>query len=306
VEWIAGHRNAAVSLGYVLPSDALRPYITTYYLTEIAAEAEPVSDMLHPEGGNIRLTLDGSMSGSIGPGELAPMPNFAGIGPTSMGAPFTLAPGRYWGIGLLPLGWARFVDAPAASRADSIADAHSDAAYAAFGPLPALMAPLAGDCEAEIAVIDAHMLKLLAQRPALDEERIMAAHTALIDPEVHTVGQLTERVGISIRSLERMAAAVFGFQPKLLLRRQRFLRSLAQFMLDPSLAWLETLDWQYYDQAHFIRDFRRFMGTTPSAYAREPHPIMLAAAHVRSRAAGKAMQVLHDPADDAGGADPLR
>jgi len=306
VEWIAGHRNTAVSLGYVLPSEALRPYITTYYLTEIAAGAEPVADILHPEGGNIRIALDGFMAGSIGPGELVPMPDFAGIGPTSMGAPFALAPGRYWGIGLLPLGWARFVDAPAAGRADSIADALRDEAYGAFRPLRALLAPVAGDCEAEIAVIDAHMLGLLTQRPALNEERIMAAHTALIDPAVNSVAQLTDRLGISTRSLERLAAAVFGFSPKLLLRRQRFLRSLAQFMLDPSLAWLDTLDWQYYDQAHFIRDFRRFMATTPGAYAREPHPIMLAAAHVRSRTAGQVMQVLHDPADEANTPDPLR
>ena len=306
MEWISGHRNAAVSLGYVLPSDALRPYITTYYLTEIAAGADPVTDMLHPEGGNIRITLDGSMAGSIGSGEFKPLPDFAGIGPTSMGAPFALAPGRYWGVGLLPLGWARFVDAPAAARADSIADALRDDAYAAFRPLRARIASVAGDLQAEMAAIDAHMLGLLAQRPALNEERIAAAHSALIDPGVDSVGKLTERLGISTRSLERMAAAVFGFPPKLLLQRQRFLRSLAQFMLDPSLAWLETLDWQYYDQAHFIRDFRRFMGTTPSAYAREPHPIMLAAAHVRSRTAGKVMQVLHDPADDAPAPDPLR
>ena len=306
MEWISGHRNAAVSLGYVLPSDALRPYITTYYLTEIAAGADPVVDMLHPEGGNLRIALDGSMAGSIGPGELEPMPEFAGIGPTSMGAPFALAPGRYWGIGLLPLGWARFVDTPAAARADTIADALRDDAYAPFRPLHARLAAVAGDLQAEMAAIDAHMLGLLSQRAASGEERIAAAHTALIDPAVNAVGQLTERLGISTRSLERIAAAVFGFTPKLLLQRQRFLRSLAQFMLDPSLAWLDTLDWQYYDQAHFIRDFRRFMGTTPSAYAREPHPIMLAAAHVRSRTAGKAMQVLHDPADDAAAPDPLR
>ena len=187
-----------------------------------------------------------------------------------------------------------------------VADALRDDAYAAFRPLRARIAAVAGDLQAEMAAIDAHMLGLLAQRPALNEERIGAAHTALIDPAVNSVGQLTERLGISTRSLERIAAAVFGFSPKLLLQRQRFLRSLAQFMLDPSLAWLETLDWQYYDQAHFIRDFRRFMGTTPSAYAREPHPIMLAAAHVRSRTAGKVMQVLHDPADDAAAPDPLR
>ena len=61
-------------------------------------------------------------------------------------------------------------------------------------------------------------------------------------------------------------------------RRQRFLRSLSQYMLDPSLRWLGTLDWQYHDQSHFVRDFRRFMGMSPSAYAKLDKPLLTAAA----------------------------
>ena len=75
------------------------------------------------------------------------------------------------------------------------------------------------------------------------------------------------------------------------------MRSLAQFMLDPSLAWIDTLDGQYVDQAHFIRDFRRFMDATPSAYAAAPHPVLWAAAEARTAVAGKPMQVLQLQSD---------
>ena len=88
------------------------------------------------------------------------------------------------------------------------------------------------------------------------------------------VAALGKRLGVGDRSLERLCGRYFGFPPKLLLRRQRFLRSLAQFMLDPRRTWSKALDGQYYDQAQFVRDFRSFMGMTPSEYADTPHPIL--------------------------------
>ena len=106
---------------------------------------------------------------------------------------------------------------------------------------------------------------------------------------------MAERLAMSSRSFERLSLRAFGFAPKLLLRRQRFLRSMAQFMLDPSLTWISTLDWHYVDQAHFVRDFRRFMGMNPSSYAALEHPVMSAAARARAAAAGAAVQALHSP-----------
>ncbi len=67
-------------------------------------------------------------------------------------------------------------------------------------------------------------------------------------------------------------------------------------MLDPSLTWLNTLDWRYHDQAHFTRDFRRFMTMSPREYARLDHPVLRAAAFARAQAAGEAVQGLHNPA----------
>jgi AraC-like DNA-binding protein len=278
-----------------LPAPELRPYITTYYQTVVAPDCAPfVEDYLHPEWGNVRFTGDGAMTGAVGRAPLQTMDRAVAAGPTSFATRFRLVPGRYWGIGLLPLGWARFVAARAGERADRLADVAADDALAAFRPLIDTLFAGPPDRAAEARQIDALMLSLLA-RPAREEERIKAVHAALVDPAVSTVAQLSARSGLPVRSLERIAKNVFGFAPKLLLRRQRFLRSLAQFMLDPSLAWLETMDDHYHDQAQFIRDFHRFMGMTPSAYARLPHPILAAATHARMAAAGEALQVLNRP-----------
>lgn len=127
------------------------------------------------------------------------------------------------------------------------------------------------------------------------EAAILEVHAALVDPDTLTVTDIAARVGMTVRSLERLSRRAFGFPPKLLLRRQRYLRSLARFMMDPSRNWLGMLDCTYLDQSHFVRDFRRFMGMSPSEYARAPKPLLTAAAQARMAAASQAVQGLHAP-----------
>lgn len=288
----------AVAVRFFMPDPALRPYISTYYLTEVALpEGERIEDRLHPEWANVRFLGNPGWLGAIGDAPLTPLPPVVAVGPTSHATRFSTGTTRAWGIGLLPLGWARFVDAAALDYVDRFVDAATDPAFAAFAGLNGQLFAGSPEAAGEAATIDAFMLAKLATRPlASDKARIVAAHAGLLNTAVTSVSALALRLDMSARSLERLSLRAFGFSPKLLLRRQRFLRSLAQFMLDPSLRWISTLDWQYVDQAHFVRDFQRFMGMSPSRYAALDHPIMSAAAKARMAAAGEAVQVLHQPA----------
>lgn len=287
----------AVTVRFFMPCAALAPYVTTYYLTEVhVAPGRVVQDWLHPEWANVRFTKTPCWQAAIGSDPMREPAPLIGTGPTSQAAQFITGPARIWGIGLLPQGWARLCNGDAAAQADRFCDASVEPAYAAFVPLLDNVFGDEPDPAAEVERIDAHLRGLLDTRPPADDEpRIRAAHAALLDHEVASVGELAERLGLSPRSLERLSLKAFGFSPKLLLRRQRFLRSLAQFMLDPSLTWIKTLDWQYVDQAHFVRDFKRFMGMSPSAYAQLDHPVLRPAARARAAAAGAAMQALHRP-----------
>lgn len=288
----------AVSVRFFMPSPALVPYITTYYLVEARLpDGEGlVEDWLHPEWGNLRISRSGHWQAAIGADPLVDAPRMIASGPTSYCAHFTMGHGRCWGIGLLPAGWARFVDAPADAHSDRYCDAASTPDFAALSGLIDCVDESGADPAAEAARFDAWFRDLLERRrPSPAEQRIQHAHALLLDQEVGTVADMSEHLGISPRSLERLSLRAFGFAPKLLLRRQRFLRSLAQFMLDPSLAWIRTLDSQYVDQAHFVRDFKRFMTMSPSAYAALDHPVLRAAARARAAATGHAVQVLHRP-----------
>ncbi|MEO0462293.1 MAG: helix-turn-helix domain-containing protein [Pseudomonadota bacterium] len=286
----------AITIRFALPSAKLRPFVTTYYLTEAkTGAAEPqLEDYLHPEWPNLRFMAPGWSRFAISDAPLAPSPGFAVTGPTSKATRFQIGTGRSWGIGLLPLGWATLFDAPAGDYADKGVDGRTDPAFAGLSALADALQTKRGFAE-DVALIEAHLSALITTVPN-HATAISAINAALVDPEMASAAQLAEAVGMNLRSLERLSRRAFGFPPKLLLRRQRFLRSLSQFMLDPSLKWLSTLDYQYHDQAHFVRDFKRFMGMTPGAYAKLEKPMLIAAARARMEIAGQAVQGLHDPA----------
>lgn len=284
-----------VRVRFCPPPEPLRRYFTTFYLVEVdTAEGGLIADCLHPEWGNLRLHQGTTPSARTRTGSTLAGSTFAVTGPTSQSVDFTIGTTRMWGIGLLPLGWARFVGQPASDYADRLVDGHVDPAFAPFAPLARSLYGQERDPDAEFRRIAAHFLSRLAETGP-DEPRIVTLHGAIVDPEARDVADLCERTGMAQRTLERLSRRHFGFPPKLLLRRQRFLRSLAQFMLDPSQKWIKAMDGQYHDQAQFVRDFRQFMGVAPRAYAARPKPILGAIAVERARFAGHAVQALDGP-----------
>lgn len=288
--------NDCVTLRFYLPPEDLRPFFTTIYLLEIGqgAACAEVEDRLHPEWANLRLIPGSSISAAIGADELAQAPRVVMTGPTSYATRFVAKPGKSWGIGILPLGWTRLTNAPACDYADRHVDVMAESDFLRLRALEDLL----DDGEMEPQRHRDRIVEVLrdAISPASSREpEIVRLELALVDPTIHTVAELADSAGMSLRSTERMCLSVFGFPPQLLLRRQRFLRSLAQFMLDPTLKWINALDSHYHDQAHFVRDFKRFMGMSPSEYAHLSHPVLGAAAHARKAVAGEAIQVLHKP-----------
>ncbi len=283
------------------PPEALRPYFTTFYSTDVeVAPGQRVVDFLHPEWAGMRF-----ITGELPQGEIAgqaPLPPTAFIahGPTSTTIRFTAGSLRMWGVGLLPLGWAKFVGSPADKLADVLVDGHDHPAFAGYAELADGLFGTQPDAAAELARIGAYFAARV-ERKVSDEARILACHAALVDPEVATVAEMAEAAGLPGYTLERICRRQFGFPPQLLLRRQRFMRSLAQFMLDPSLKWIGALDDHYHDQAQFVRDFHRFMGMSPREYANAPHPIIGAVMRARFENAGAAVQALHVPSTGQGG-----
>jgi AraC-like DNA-binding protein len=85
-----------------------------------------------------------------------------------------------------------------------------------------------------------------------------------------SIDALADRLGVSGRQLERKFRQRVGIEPKLLCRIIRFQEIFQALERSEEGRWLSAaLDCGYYDQAHFIRDFKRFSGLCPSSYFRE-------------------------------------
>ena len=84
-----------------------------------------------------------------------------------------------------------------------------------------------------------------------------------------TIAQLVRRVGLSPRRLIELFTNQAGMTPKRFCRVRRFHHALDRLHASPSrtlhLADL-ALACGYYDQAHFIRDFKEYSGLTPGEY----------------------------------------
>jgi AraC-like DNA-binding protein len=82
-----------------------------------------------------------------------------------------------------------------------------------------------------------------------------------------TVGQVTDQIGLSARRFIQVFSEQVGLTPKLYCRVRRFQDVLGLIGTGRSVDWpAVALQCGYFDQAHFIHDFRSFSGLSPTAY----------------------------------------
>jgi AraC-like DNA-binding protein len=96
----------------------------------------------------------------------------------------------------------------------------------------------------------------------------------LAAPHVTTVAQVTDQIGLSPKRFIQAFRDETGFTPKVFCRIRRFQHALQCMEGSKTVDWANVaLDCGYFDQAHFIHDFRAFSGINPSSYLahRTPH-----------------------------------
>lgn len=92
--------------------------------------------------------------------------------------------------------------------------------------------------------------------------RLLASQQGLL-----SVSQLSEEMQLNRRTLERYALSQIGMTPKLLARMMRLQATLRYLIDHPEASFTEiALVHEFYDQAHFTKEFKYFTGVSPKHF----------------------------------------
>ncbi len=185
------------------------------------------------------------------------------IGPTDRWSRMQ-APAGFIGVGsgFTPAGWNRL-------GGDETLANHVVPAGQLFGAaLDGVTAD--GRSDAWLDALDRVLGERLAASPPADP-RITAIDAWVVAGDRWDVDALAATLTLSRRSLERLTASTHGSTPKRLAAKYRSLQAAGRIAVG------EVTDWRdaaalggFADQAHFIREFKRFVGMTPQAFRMQP------------------------------------
>jgi len=284
-----------MAIRYDKPCAALTDLITGYHVYRSSGpESLGQVDRFLPGTANVRFTIDaGPVSVSIGRRTFADLPPATLYGPTGTALKAITNGGIMIGFGVSALAWSRLFRRSAGDYCNKIV------------PLGEAMGPIAtgrfmdalrlAACDDEVApALDTILCDLLGPPPA--EAALIGQLSHMIGRDgSHDVATVAAELGITGHALRRISVRHFGFTPKMLLRRARFLRSFLRLFRTPGTVDYSLIDPSYFDMSHFLRDADTFLGMTPRRFMASSTPFLDASVRARAAVLGAATQVLHVP-----------
>ncbi len=118
-----------------------------------------------------------------------------------------------------------------------------------------------------IKFIETFLLERLTDKQTIDYVVKSTIETILIANGHSSVNELSQQNKINRRQLTRKFSSVIGLSPKQLSKTVRIQATLKK-LLSKEVASLTDLAYEneYFDQAHFIKDFKEFTGLTPKEF----------------------------------------
>jgi AraC-like DNA-binding protein len=122
---------------------------------------------------------------------------------------------------------------------------------------------------ARFHILESFLLQQVRRGPGRDPAVRYALNAFQKSAHVLSVGAVTERTGFSARRFIEMFRNEVGLTPKVYCRISRFRAAVNAAASVPTVDWSATASaCGYFDQSHFIHEFREFAGMSPSTYLR--------------------------------------
>ena len=255
-------KEGKVSLTYLPPPTHLAALFGPIYY--FVADKPQVSDHTRAELAQIRFMLSGE-GDYIFPEHRATTPAACLLGPTNAATRFEVdGPLRVLGVSILPLGWAALGLGDASAVADDVRDLTQITGWECESLLVRLRAAIDGDdLDAAAALLGSFLSERVGKPTPAELAFVEAADAWLTAESSPRVEALQKATGLSARQVARLCNRYYGAPPKFVARKYRALRC-ASVLAHDQRDWTELVHDTFYDQSHFIREFKHFIGLTPS------------------------------------------
>lgn len=275
------------------PDPRVVNFISDYYsLDSSGPEAIGAVEWSMPGSANLRLFFgERPYNVRIGSRTFAPVPVAALYGPTGRALRFETFGDVTIGMGITPLGWARLMNKPAHQFCDRIVPL-DEAIPGDFGQRLWDVLNASDKGPGIKAVLDAFFVEELNEQNR-DEPMIRRIMALILDEAVGDLAEVARRVELTPQQLRTISLRYFGFPPKRLLRRARFLRSLLRMYASEGEPDYSLRAHSYFDVSHFLRDAEEFLGTTPRRFMAMQTPYLRQILRARTAVFGVPAQALH-------------
>lgn len=117
----------------------------------------------------------------------------------------------------------------------------------------------------KMTIVEAFLSQKIGEKEVLP--RILKAQNLIVANSSVSMDYLSETLCISPSGLRKMFQKYFGMSPKFYSRIKRFNLVVNNMVLNPDINLTTTaLNAGYYDQAHFIKEFKMFTSISPKTY----------------------------------------
>lgn len=250
---------------HFLPSEILQPYVKNYWI--FTTDKDIVHQALYPTGFlEFAINIsDGEVVTHLG-NRSVKMPDLEVLGQLTMPSSVTATRGTTMLITrFYPYASAIFFPNQVSSFTNDSIDLYDILSAEATEFHARIMEQ--NSLEKKIAVLEAFLIQQLI-RNKKSHHKLKLIESICNDvhrnSEAFNIDKLALQYGFSARHIQRLFLDLVGITPQRFFSLQRFNKSLELVQASNTSLTSIAFDCGYYDQAHFIKEFKSYTGLTPS------------------------------------------